>query len=148
MIPNERRMFSIGSWIQTAILVALAGVATTAAPSTRAAESAAPKSSVRLIIDYGDGVQKHFTQITHKTDMTVWNVLQAAEQHPRGIQIKSRGKEDTLLVTEIDGQANEGGTSSRNWIFRVNENLGEQSAGIAPVKAGDVIQWRYERYDE
>lgn len=146
MVHKQYRFVSIASCVLTAILAAVVALVL---PRVAAADEASvPKMSVKLVIDYGDGVQKHFTQIAHKAGMTVWNALQIAEKHPRGIQVKSRGKEDTLLVMEIDGQANEGGTSSRNWIFRVDGELGEQSAGITPVEAGDVIEWRYERFAE
>lgn len=151
MVRNQSSFMSIASTIRTAILVALivaTGPSLGPADDTTQQDSSKPKTLLRLVIDYGDGVQKHFTQLEYTSGMTVWNLLEAAQKHPRGIQVKSRGKDDTLLVTAIDGQANEGGTSSRNWIFRVNDELGERSAGITPVQAKDVITWRYERFTE
>src|SRR6187399_3102774 len=44
--------------------------------------------TVQLTIDYGDGSQKTFTAIEWKEKQTVFDVLQAAEKHPRGIKLK------------------------------------------------------------
>ena len=51
-----------------------AGLATAAEPEEK---------SVKLTIDYGDGVQKVFVAIPWKTKLTVLAALQAAEKHPR-----------------------------------------------------------------
>ena len=38
---------------------------------------------VRLIIDYGDGVQKHYTELPWRPEMTVLDALRLAQEHPR-----------------------------------------------------------------
>jgi hypothetical protein len=51
------------------------------------------------------------------------------------------------LITQIDDVGNQGaGGSQRNWIYRVNDQVGQRSAGICPVAAGDTILWRFETY--
>lgn len=112
---------------------------------TTAAEPAAdPKSSVKLIVDYGDGVQKQFSAIPWREKMTVLDTLQWCTKHARGVMVKSRGMGSTAFVLQIDDLANEG--SGRNWVFRVNDELGKSSSGVATVKAGDTILWRFEEY--
>ena len=71
-----------------------------------AADSAPP--TVRLVIDYGDGVQKHFTKLPWKEGATVLDALQGAANHRRGIEFKHRGTGATAFVTQIDDLKNEG----------------------------------------
>jgi hypothetical protein len=128
------------------MVVALLGLSGTWADEPSA--GAEPNDSVvQMVVDFGDGVQKHFTQLKWQEGATVFDVMQAAMRHPRGIRVKYRGKRETLLVTEIDGlQSEAAGAGSRNWIFRINGQLGQRSAGISPLKAGDTVLWRFETY--
>ena len=101
---------------------------------------------VKLIVDYGDGVQKHFTQLPHKDGLTVLGVTELAGKHKRGIQAKVRSSGSTAFLTQIDNVANEGG-GGRNWVFRVNDKLGDRSCGIYKVNSGDTITWRFQKYE-
>jgi hypothetical protein len=129
------------------LLIALLGAALSACvDADETAEAArASEQVVRLIVDYGDGVEKHFTRLGWRDGATVWDVLQDAARHPRGIQVRHRGNGATTLIIAIDEAGNEPGTG-RNWIYRVNDRVGERSAGICPVQAGDTILWRFETY--
>lgn len=109
----------------------------------RAADPEAPPT-VRLIIDYGDGMEKHFTALAWKDGMTILTALEAAKEHPRGIRFTCRGKEATTFLTDIDGLENEG--SGKNWVFRVNDKLGSKSFAVTPLKAGDTVLWRFGEY--
>lgn len=100
--------------------------------------------TVRLVIDYGDGVEKHFTALAWKDGMTIRDVLEAAQSHSRGIKYTCRGKDATAFLTDIDGLENEG--SGKNWVFRVNDKLGTKSFAVTPVKAGDTVLWRFGEY--
>ena len=110
-----------------------------------AEEKEAPVDHVKLIIDYGDGTERHFKRLDWREKMTVFDAMRQAAAHPRGISFKHQGQRDTLFVTQIDDLKNEGG-SERNWIYRVNEELGDRSIGIQPLKAGDTILWSFETY--
>lgn len=119
--------------------------------ATVAGESESPAGSgedhtVRLVVDFGDGMQKVYTQLEWKPDWKVWNVLEAASRHARGLQLDQRGRGQTLLVESIDGVKNEVGRDGRNWIYRVNGEIGDRSAGIYPVKPGDTVLWKFETY--
>lgn len=105
-----------------------------------AAQEAAP--AVRLTIDYGDGVQKTFVALPWKDKLTVFDALQAAERHPRGIRLAYTGKGDTTFVTAIDGQENEG-ADQRNWRYTVNDQPARYSAGVMELKNGDSVVWRF-----
>ena len=106
--------------------------------------AAAKPKTVKLIFDYGDGVQKHFTAIKWRDEMTALEALQAAAKHPRGIKFESKGRGATALVTKIDDLENRAG--GKNWLYRVNDKLADRSCGVFQLKAGDTVLWRYETY--
>lgn len=100
---------------------------------------------VTLTVDYGDGAQKKYTAVPWQKGMTVMAAMQWANKHPHGVDFVSRGTGATTMLTQIDDLKNRGG-DSKNWIFRVNDKLADRSCGIFPVKEGDRILWRFERY--
>ena len=99
----------------------------------------------KLVIDYGDGSQKHFTALPWKEGLTVLEATKIAEKHPRGITAKIRSSGSTAFLTQIDNVANEG--DGRNWVFRVNGELGDRSAGIYQINAADTVLWRFQKYE-
>lgn len=96
---------------------------------------------VALVIDYGDGCQKHFTALPWKKGMTVLDAMQAAERHPRGIRIKYRGAGETAFLTQIDDLENEG--AGKNWLYRVNDKTANKSFAAWILEPGDSILWRF-----
>jgi hypothetical protein len=98
--------------------------------------------TVRLTIDYGDGVQKTFLNLEWKEKLTVFDALKAAEKHPRGIKIEHSGSGETIFIKNDAPNEGQGG---RNWRYSVNGEGGKVSAGIAELKPGDQIVWRYVR---
>ncbi len=105
------------------------------------AEDAAPR--VRVVVDYGDGVEKHFTAISWREGMTVLDAMQAAQEHPRGLKFKFRGSGATAFLTQIDDLENQG--RGGNWVYRVNGELAERSFGVYHLEAGDAVLWRFEK---
>jgi Domain of unknown function (DUF4430) len=119
-----------------ALMLVAGGLATTGA--------AAQGSTVRLVIDYGDGTLKIFTDLPWSKGTTVLDVMNAAKAHPRGITHKHSGSGATAMLTEIDGQANQGGGSGRkNWQLWVNTNYADQGFGVYELQALDVVTWRF-----
>ncbi len=118
-------------------------ISVASAGTLRADDSDAPKV-VPLVIDYGDGVQKHFTQIAWRDAMTVLDLLSAAQEHPRGIRFKHRGAGATAFLVRIDDQENEGG--NRNWVYRVNGKFADQSFAVFTLKPGDTVLWKFGEY--
>ena len=94
---------------------------------------------VQMAIDYGDGVEKRFSQLRWTAGMTVLDALQVAAKHPRGIEFQHRGSGATAFVYKIDDLENEG--RGRNWIFSINGDLAERSCGVTVVLAGVRIHW-------
>jgi hypothetical protein len=113
-----------------------------------AAEPAAavkPMKAVRLVVDYGDGVEVHFKALPWREGMTVVDALEAAQKHPRGIKFVQRGRDATAMITEIGGKQNEG--SGKNWIFSVGGKTADLGAGAYELKAGDTILWEFKPYE-
>jgi hypothetical protein len=104
--------------------------------------------TVELIIDYGDGVQKRFTDIGWRESMTVLDVLKAAQDHSHGISFSARSSGDTAMMTKLDDEKNQGGAAdAKNWIFRINGRMGDESCGIAEVRPGDTVLWKFGLYE-
>jgi len=120
------------------LLLAAVG-AILAGPTMARAEE--PARSVRLTIDYGDGVHKVFTALPWKAELTVLGALEAAAKHPRGIKFTHRGSGTSAFVTAIDDVKNEG--RGRNWTYLVGDKRADKSAGVWQLKAGDAVVWRF-----
>ena len=122
-------------------LVLVATVCLSGGPQLAAADK---PETVQLVVDYNDGVEKHFTAIAWNAGMTVMDVMLAAKKHPRGISFVHKGKGATALLTKIDDVENEG--SGRNWLYKVNGEPADRSIGIFELKAGDTVLWKFDKY--
>jgi len=142
--PSRRQNFGI-----VCLLVAVAIGSFTIGPQARYVHAEEPAAkSVRLVIDYGDGVEKHFTRIAWKPGMTVLDALEQAAQAKHGIEIKYRGRGETAFLMKIDDLRNEsGGRDSRNWFYSVNGKLAMKSFGIYEPDRGDEILWKFGPYE-
>src|SRR5687768_15205588 len=89
-------------------ILAVAAIAVCAIADRSLISAQQPKRErVQLTVDYGDGVQKHFTALEWKTGLTAFDVLALAAKHPRGIKFAHQGSGATTLVTSIDDLKNE-----------------------------------------
>ena len=111
------------------------------APLSASADEPAAEKTVKLTIDYGDGVQKVFGALPWKEKLTVFAALEAAAKHPRGIKLTHQGTGERILVTAIDDVKNEG--RGRNWLYEVNGKLADRSAGVFELSSGDAVLWRF-----
>jgi hypothetical protein len=124
----------------------MAGITTVRAAVPPAATPPA-KAHIRLIISYGDGVEKHFTSVAHTPGMTAADALLAAKAHPRGIKLELSGKGATAFVIAIDELKNEGmGGAKKNWQFFINDRFGDRGAGAVELKPDDVVKWVFDIY--
>jgi hypothetical protein len=134
---RDKRMPTLGLLLVTALVLSRLDGAL-------AAEQEPAAKMVRLTIDYGDGVQKTFADLPWKEGITVFDSLQAAAKHPRGIKVSHQGSGATTLITAIDDLKNEG--RGRNWLFEINGKLGEKSCAVIELKPGDAVLWRFATY--
>ena len=119
------------------VLLVLAGAS--------AGSAADPRPAVRLVVDYGDGVQVHFTALSWQQGMTVLDALAAAQKHPRGFKLTQKGRGTSAMITEIGGLKNEG--NGKNWLFSVNDKQADVGAGSYELKSGDTILWEFKAYE-
>ena len=111
--------------------------------SSRAGEGE-EKKTVSLTISFGDGVEKRFTALAWKEGLTILAALELAQEHARGIKFKSRGKNETTLLLEIDGLSN--GTHDKYWVYSVNGKEGDCSCALVKLQPSDAILWKFSTY--
>jgi hypothetical protein len=114
----------------------------TSASHPAAAQSAS--STVRLVIDYGDGTIKTITNIPWAKGNTILDAMNAAKTRPHGITFSYSGSGATALLSKIDDVASEGGGSAKkNWQYWVNTTYGDRSFAAFELQVMDVVFWRY-----
>ena len=117
----------------TLVLIAAAGDRT-----------AAQSATIRLVIDYGDGVIKTMTGLPWSKGSTVLDVMNAAKGRPHGITFSYTGSGGAAFLTRIDDIPNEsGGTAKKSWQLWVNTAYADRSFGAYEVQAFDVVYWRF-----
>lgn len=104
---------------------------------------------VKLVVDFGDGLQWQFEKIPHKQGMTILDAMNhAAARTGRPLKFEHKGVGESAFLISIDGSANEGGgKSKRNWFYRVNDQLGNTSFGLKTLQAGDTVLWHFGKYN-
>jgi hypothetical protein len=108
----------------------------------------AQTATIRLVVDYGDGVVKTINGLPWSKGATVLDVMNAAKVRPHGVDFKYTGSGATAFLTQIDDVQNEGGgTGKKNWQFWVNTTYGDRSFGVYEVQAHDVVFWRFAIYE-
>lgn len=129
------------------ILAAMCAVLAVGLSTRAAGQRDNSKHRVRLIIDYNDGVQKHFTAIPWSKQMTVLDAMNLARKSPHGITFSIRGEGSTALLTKIDDLANQGGArEGRNWLYWVNTEFADKSLGAQALEPADVVLWRFDKW--
>jgi hypothetical protein len=107
-------------------------------------EAGAQVTSVRLMIDYGDGTIKIITDLPWTKGATVLDVMNAAKARPHGIAFEYRGSGATTFMTRIDDVASQGGgAGKRNWQLWVNTAYADRGFGVYEIQPLDVISWRF-----
>ncbi len=106
--------------------------------------AAAQTATVRLIVDYGDGVVKTITDLPWSKGATVLDVMTAAKARPHGITFNSSGSGASAFLTQIDDVANQGGgTGKKNWQLWVNTTYADKGFSAYEMQALDVVFWRF-----
>src|SRR5712691_13073393 len=104
----------------------------------------AQTATVRLVVDYGDGVIKTITDLPWSKGATVLDVMTAAKARPHGITFNSSGSGASAFLTQIDDVANQGGgTGKKNWQLWVNTTYADKGFSAYEMQALDVVFWRF-----
>ena len=123
-------------------------LALSAISSPLSAQETANKS-IHLVIDYNDGVQKYFTKIPWKDDMTVLDAMNFVQIRPHGITFTYTGQGETAFLTQIDDLENEGGgKDKKNWLYWVNGVFANTGFGNYRVQPADTVLWKFDIWPE
>lgn len=141
------RDLAAGVVLTCAFLLAAGALLTQPVPGGPAAAAGDAVRTVRLEIDYGNGVEKHYTALVWRAGMTVLDALRAAAELRPGLELRSTGSGETAFVTSIDGFENSSGAGGRNWVYTVNGELARQSCGLQRLSAGDVVRWKFDSWN-
>ncbi len=115
-------------------------------PVERLRAAAEPTATVSLLVDFGDGVEVHFTRLAWKKGLTVTDAIALAGARGHGVKFTVIGSGETALVTQIGDVKNEGaGRNRRNWLYSLNGQLSDNGAGAQTLAAGDRVLWKFER---
>ncbi len=116
--------------------------------SSKAQEAKPKPASIEMAIDFGDGLIWTFPDIQHTSKMTIMDAMNIARARTkRPLRFSHKGAGESAFLISIDDSANEGGgRSSRNWFYRVNHELGDQSFGLKQLKPGDKVLWHFGKY--
>ncbi|MBU1322816.1 DUF4430 domain-containing protein [Patescibacteria group bacterium] len=93
---------------------------------------------VEIRVDFGDSEEAAVELVEAKT---AYEALQAAAKN-RGWLIQVKNYDFGNLVEAINGQKN---TSDKAWIYFINGQAATQAADKQELKAGDVVEWKYEK---
>jgi hypothetical protein len=110
--------------------------------ATASDRAQAQSATVRLVIDYGDGVSKTITGLPWAKGSTVLDVMNAAKSRQHGITFSYTGSSASAFLTRIDDVANEGG-GKENWQLWVNTSYADKSFAVYELQPSDVVFWRF-----
>ena len=122
----------------TAVLLVLAG------GSAILSAAAGADNTVRLIVDYGDGVAKTISDLAWSQGNTVLDAMKAATSRSHGISFSYTGSGTSAVLTKIDDVPNQGGgAGKKNWQYWVNGTYGDRSFATFELQAQDQVVWRF-----
>jgi Domain of unknown function (DUF4430) len=114
------------------------------APGPAAAQSPAAAASVRLVVDYGNGVTKTIAGLPWSKGETVLDAMKAATRRAHGISFSYTGSGAGAMLAAIDGERSQGGgAAKKNWQYWVNAAYGDKSFAAYQLHAQDVVTWRF-----
>ncbi len=122
--------------------------ATTATAGEHAGAASPNKpQTVELIVDYGDGARKSSGALPWRERLTVRAVMDEAKDHPHGITYSAHGTGEQAILTKLDDLENQTGANAKDWLFYVNDRMGDKSFDAWTVRPGDVILWKFAVYE-
>lgn len=112
-------------------------------PTPQPTNQSEAQSVASLMIDYGDGRIKTYSDLSVNDQSTIFDVLkQAAEKNNIDLQYKDFGGELGIFIETIDGVGKDP-AQKKWWQFWVNNKYSQTGVGSYKVQAGDVIQFKF-----
>jgi len=117
-----------------------------AAPAAASSPSAVPAAIAALVIEGPNGIDRIPVALADRA--TAADLLATARtQNQITAVTKDFGGELGIFVEEINGVANDP-ASETYWFLYINGVKSPVGASSAAVQAGDVVAWRYEKYEQ
>ena len=113
-------------------------------PSGSAAGSSTAAGTVQLEIDFRGKRANISVDVPCSLDSTVFQIMERA-RNMGDLEFESTGSDDSAFISSIGGIENEG-RSGDNWVFRVNDELGDRGCGVIAVNKSDHILWVLGKY--
>ena len=153
MLPATQSTIKIRRRGRRALVAGLAAIGwavgllwSIASPAVAADQDAA--KTVQMVVDFGDGVEIHFTRLPWKEGQTVADAVALTDARPHGAKFTRIGAGETMLVTQIGDVKNEGGGADRrNWLYQLNGKLAENGIGAQTLAPGDIVLWKFNRHE-
>jgi len=98
--------------------------------------------TVGLMVDFGNGASKHFTDLPWQSGMTLEKLMHIATDFRPGIAFSQQGSGELGFLVSLDGLENQG-AGGRNWQYRVNGEHGQMSFCLQPLEPGDQVLWGF-----
>ncbi len=125
-----------------------ADIIDTPVPSSGPSAEAEKNNGISYIIDAGNG-KKIYDGIflLEEIDQNVFSVLKTLAEVEKAFDLKySNDSRYGIFVESIGGIKN--GDGGKYWQYYINDKLGDVAADKKEVKAGDKVEWRFEKVPE
>ena len=99
------------------------------------------QEGVSLIISNGNGQLMNFT-LDFKEGATAFDLLEAVAEKS-GIILEIKNYDSGIFVETIDGLEN--GQEGKYWLYYVNGEMPQVSADKKELKAGDKVEFKFEK---
>ena len=135
-------------WVCLFMLALVAGcdpATTLDSPASPDSASEVVAGTVELRVDFTGEKKDLKVKVPCSAGSTVFAILQRAK-NMGDLDFDSQGAGGTAFVHSIDGVMN-AGRRGNNWVFRVNEQLAKESCGSLVVTPGDLIEWKFGKYE-
>lgn len=104
------------------------------------------QNAVNIIINSGDRNENFYFTITQDKS-TVFDVLKEMSKEKNfGLEYNYNYPKLGVLIDSIAGIKS--GTDGKYWQYYINGTLGDLAADKKEVKAGDKVEWRFEKVPE
>jgi len=109
--------------------------------SSNTSQTQSVEQPVKVIVDFGD-LLKNEVELPAKEGMTAFSVLEEAAKKD-GTEVASTKYDFGIMVNSIGTY--KGGEDGKYWLYYVNSKVPEVGADQYKVKAGDVVEWKFEK---
>jgi hypothetical protein len=140
--PSSNRRLLAAAWALGLLAVSVCGGCDS--QRQRRDPAVVPAGQVQLQIDFNGRAENKQFHLDWKNDLTVFACLESLRRDGK-LTITSRGSGAQAFVIAIDGLENSG-AGGDNWIYYVNDQLGDASAGVRVLQPDDRVVWRFGPY--